>query len=431
MTMQLEINRLYDEANTLHTQAKGILEEYKGKDLPTDKSAQVDSLLDQVEAKSAEAKRLERADEMDAKFNQPAKHLPFGGGDGSKAGSPISAETKALLRQAGFKSSVIDERFIDEREAKQAVANIQYWKGGLESVERKDLATSPAASGGYLVTDTQRSELLQQEDPVSAMRRICRVLPQVPSGSVITPTQENDLTDATWTTEIKTGNEDTQKPFGGRVLTPKPLAKRVKISNTELRAGRLIDIEGWIFERMGVRFGIPEEYAYINGPGVNGPLGLLKAQGISTSTTAASNTLAADDIINWAYGLKSGYAQRAKILTNRTFIRKVRLLKDTTNQYLWQPGLSSGNPAKILDWEYELSDQYPTGLDGSDAYKDNELIATIGDFKYFWIVDSLMLSIKRLDELYAETDQTGYIGRKESDGMPVLAEAFSHLKVKA
>ena len=59
------------------------------------------------------------------------------------------------------------------------------------------------------------------------------------------------------------------------------------------------------------------------------------------------------------------------------------------------------------------------------------MIATIGDFQYYWIVDSLNLSIKRLDELYAETDQTGFIGRKEADGMPVSNEAFYHLKVKA
>jgi HK97 family phage major capsid protein len=58
-------------------------------------------------------------------------------------------------------------------------------------------------------------------------------------------------------------------------------------------------------------------------------------------------------------------------------------------------------------------------------------VATIGNFQYYWIVDSLNLSIQRVNELYLETDQTGFIGRKETDGMPVLAEAFIHLKIKA
>jgi hypothetical protein len=34
-------------------------------------------------------------------------------------------------------------------------------------------------------------------------------------------------------------------------------------------------------------------------------------------------------------------------------------------------------------------------------------------------------------ELYAETNQVGYIGRMEVDGMPVLEEAFSRLIMHA
>lgn len=428
--MKIKIKRLYDEANQLHVRAKAILDEFKEKDMPGDKAKEVDDLLDQVEAKTAEAKRLERAAGMDDTFNQPNTQLPLGGGQDGKSGG-ISAETKSLLRKEGFKSDVIDERFFDDAEAKRHLASLQYFKGGLDGVDRKDLQTSPASSGGYLVTDTQRSELLEKAAPVSAMRRIARILPSIPGGSSITPTEENELTDAEWTTEVKTGSKNEIKPFGGRVLSPKPLAKRILISDTELRAGRLIDIEGWINTRMGRRFGVPQENAFINGKGVNSPMGLLSWTSIPKYTTAVSNVLAADDIVNWAYSLPAAYAATARILTNRAFLRKVRLLKDQNNQYLWQPGLSAGHPSTILDWAYELSDQYPTGLDANDAYKDNELIATIGDFQYYWIVDSLNLSIKRLDELYAETNQVGFIGRLETDGMPVSNEAFYHLKVKA
>jgi len=35
-----------------------------------------------------------------------------------------------------------------------------------------------------------------------------------------------------------------------------------------------------------------------------------------------------------------------------------------------------------------------------------------------------------LDELYAETDQTGFILRYEVDAMPTLAAAFKRLKLK-
>ena len=38
------------------------------------------------------------------------------------------------------------------------------------------------------------------------------------------------------------------------------------------------------------------------------------------------------------------------------------------------------------------------------------------------------MELQRLAELYAETNQIGFIGRQEVDGMPVLEEAFARLK---
>ena len=37
------------------------------------------------------------------------------------------------------------------------------------------------------------------------------------------------------------------------------------------------------------------------------------------------------------------------------------------------------------------------------------------------------MQVQRLVELYAATNQVGFIGRLETDGMPVLEEAFSRV----
>jgi hypothetical protein len=39
------------------------------------------------------------------------------------------------------------------------------------------------------------------------------------------------------------------------------------------------------------------------------------------------------------------------------------------------------------------------------------------------------MQIQRLDELYATTNQVGFISRLESDAMPVLEEAFVRVKL--
>ena len=53
----------------------------------------------------------------------------------------------------------------------------------------------------------------------------------------------------------------------------------------------------------------------------------------------------------------------------------------------------------------------------------------LGDFSYYHTADALDFGIQRVSELYAETNQTGFIGRLETDGMPVLEEAFVRVKL--
>jgi HK97 family phage major capsid protein len=55
-------------------------------------------------------------------------------------------------------------------------------------------------------------------------------------------------------------------------------------------------------------------------------------------------------------------------------------------------------------------------------------VGMLGDFSYYWIADADTFAVQRLMELYALTNQVGLIGRLETDGMPVLEEAFARLK---
>ena len=53
----------------------------------------------------------------------------------------------------------------------------------------------------------------------------------------------------------------------------------------------------------------------------------------------------------------------------------------------------------------------------------------LADWRFYWIADALDMTVQRLVELYARSNQIGFIGRKETDGMPVLAEAFARVKM--
>ena len=432
-----EIKRLYDEAGRDHQAATAIVNEYAGRDLPAEKAEEVDRLLDSVESRTEQAKRLERASAQDSFLNDPATRREFFREQEKKVKVMLNGRELGPEEIAEFKSAVSFGAFMDfgdgsYQEYKRAF-NAYLRKGTtpLSAAQLKALSVGEATAGGYLVQDTELNILITKARQSSVMRRISNVLPQVPSGALIAPTEESIFSDPSWTNEIAFGNEDAVKPFGGRYLQPHPLAKLVKVSNTFLRLPNF-DVPAYVAERLGYKFGVAEENGFVNGTGVQQPLGIKNTAGLPTYTTAGSNAVAGDDLINWVYSLPAAYAANARILCNRALIRKVRTLKNVVDgQYIWQPGLSAGAPSTLLDTPYETSDSFDDGLDASDVFEDNAVVGIIGDWSYFWIVDAMGMTVQRLNELYAATNQTGFIGRKEADGMAILAEAFYALKIKA
>jgi HK97 family phage major capsid protein len=51
-------------------------------------------------------------------------------------------------------------------------------------------------------------------------------------------------------------------------------------------------------------------------------------------------------------------------------------------------------------------------------------VLLFGDFSYYWIADRQSRTLKRLNELYAVTDQVGFIGTQRVDGKLILPEAM-------
>jgi HK97 family phage major capsid protein len=107
---------------------------------------------------------------------------------------------------------------------------------------------------------------------------------------------------------------------------------------------------------------------------------------------------------------------------HRDAIKQIRKLKDGNGQYLWTPGLS-GTPDMICEVPFIMSEYAP------NTFTSGLYVGIIGDFTYYWIAEALGMQMKRLNELYAETNQVGFIGRMEVDGMPVLEEAFVRVKL--
>jgi HK97 family phage major capsid protein len=304
-------------------------------------------------------------------------------------------------------------------------------RGGMAAfgpTEHRALQADIDNVGGYLRAPQQMLDgLIKFVDDNTAIRPLATVIQVTGAESLGAPSLDTDPDDGNWTSEIQTGSEDSAMRFGKRELHPHPLAKRIKVSAKLLRLASRA--EGLVRDRLGYKFAITEDKAFLTGTGVNQPLGVFtaSAMGISTSRdvqTGSATDITADALIDAKYALKEQYMRSPKTrwLLHRDFVKRVRKLKDSQNQYLWQPGLQGGQPDRLLDVPIVMSEYVP------NTFTTAKYVGAIGDFSYYWIADAMALSIQRLVELYAETNQIGFIGRMEVDGMPVLEEAFVRLK---
>ncbi|MDD4688329.1 MAG: phage major capsid protein, partial [Eubacteriales bacterium] len=141
-------------------------------------------------------------------------------------------------------------------------------------------------------------------------------------------------------------------------------------------------------------------------------------------TVTSPTAITADDIIDIYHALRQVYRNRAVFVTNDATVKAIRKLKDTNGQYLWQPSLKEGDPDMLLGRRIYTSTFVPEMAAGAKAL-------AFGDFSYYWIADRQGRIFQRLNELYAVTNQVGFIATQRLDGKLILPEAVKVLQMAA
>lgn len=300
---------------------------------------------------------------------------------------------------------------------------------GYRTPEMRALIAGSDQHGGMVTAPRQvAAGLLKRLDEMFWLREIATVHQLTKADSLGITSLEDDLDDAEWTSELRTGSDDDNLSFGGRELNPVPLAKRLKVSETLLRRS-VIPLEKLLMDRLAHKFSRTQEKAYLLGDGKKKPLGMFVASnnGISTSRDVATGNTTTevkfDGLINAKYTLKPKYWTKASWLFNGDVVKQIVKLKNNDGNYIWRESVKDGEPDTILGRPVRISEFAP------NAMTAGSYVGLFGDYSFYHIATALDLNIKRLNELYAETNRIGFIGRLEEDAMPVLEEAFVRIQL--
>jgi HK97 family phage major capsid protein len=428
----MALKDLLQKRNALVEKARAINDaaEKEGRALTDEESRNFDQAMADATALKTQIDRAQRLRE--AELEVAAEGGAADAEDGEARGGRPAGAPEARTIGAGRFALRLDDVPAEQRSMIEARASDRYnaaFRSWLRTGDReaRALDAQSGPGGAFVVAPVQFAQRL-----IQAMDDICWIRPLatvelVPSAlSLGIPSLDADPADDDWTSELATGAEDSAMKFGNRELKPYPLAKRLKVSNRLLRIASL-DVEGLVTKRLSYKTAIPEEKAFLTGDGANKPLGVFTASnnGIPTTRDVSSgNTTTAftyDGLVNAKYALKGPYQAKAKWLFHRDGISALAKLKDSQNRPLWQPAIQLGQPDMLLGIPVLMSEYVP------NVFTTGKYVGAIADWSFYNIADALDIQIQRLNELYAETNQTGFIVRKETDGMPVLAEAFARV----
>ncbi len=382
-------------------EAKKLLDKHDGGMMDGEALEAYERMEADIDKMGREIEALERAEALEAKLKEPTSEPIIGNPSGSKTKNRATATDE--YKNTFWAAMRTPMMMMDMKNIKNA------------------LQVGTDSEGGYLVPDEFEQTIIDGLKENNIMRGISRII-QTSSGDRKIPVVASHGT-AAWTAEeaLITESDDA---FGQITLSAYKLATLIKISN-ELLNDSVFDIETYIANEFSRRIGSAEEEAFLTGDGSNKPTGIFASSGGGeVGVTAASGTaITFDEIYDLYYSLKGVYRRNATWIMNDTTVKAIRKLKDGNGQYLWQPA-GMGTPDTLLNVPILTSSYVP------EISSSNTPIA-FGDFSYYWIADRQGTTLKRLNELYAANDQTGFIATERVDGKLVLPEAVKILKMGA
>lgn len=284
------------------------------------------------------------------------------------------------------------------------------------------------SEGGYLVPEEFETRLVEGLATMDPIRAGATVIRTASERHIPVETDEGDF--GYIAEEGAYGEDD---PVFGRVtLGAHKVGGIVKVSE-ELLQDNFFDLEAYLSRLALRRYNRTEQSSFANGDGNGMPLGLFATASVAgvnitgtTGAVSATPVITTDNIIDTFHGLARAYRDNAAWITSDTLVKMLRKLKDSENQYLWQPGLQAGQPDRLLNRPVFVSDGAPVPVVASATVIGRSIM--FGDLSYYYIVDRLGLTLQRLNELYAANGQVGFKFMRRHEGKLVDARAFTFFR---
>ncbi len=329
--------------------------------------------------------------------------------------SPTDGERKQAVEAAG---KALEAKARDPREQRSAA-----------------VVTSTGAAGGYALPEILERNIARLSVDISPIRAIATV-------RTVGGTDYKELFDINgagfeWLGETDTRNQ-TNTPDLAEVAPTFGMASAKPQASEESLDDLFFDVENWLTMSAAEALAQGEGAAFVSGNSTKKPTGFLAgptpvstgdaSRAFGTLQYIASGQAAAmptslDTMYDLVYSLRARYRANARWVTSKLVLAALRKYKDTTNQYLWQPAVSAGEPSSFMGYPVTEAEDMP-------AVAANAFPLAFGDFREGYLIcDRVGMRITR-DEITTPGYVKFYI-RKRVGGKLRNTQAIKLLKIAA
>lgn len=304
-----------------------------------------------------------------------------------------------------------DKMSPEVKEYKEAL--VSYLRKGkmdnLETLHTKAMSVNSDPNGGYLVTPDSSGQIVQKIFESTPWRRYCAV--QTISTDALEGMEDRDEVSTGWVSEIGTRSETDTPEIGKWRIEVHEMYAEPRVTQ-KLLDDAAVDVEAWLNGKVSDKFARVQNDVFVNGNGVGKPRGFTtyttaatadssRAWGVLEHVATGNNgdfasTNPADKVFDLVYAMKAAYRNGAAFAAPRAVVAKMRKFKGTTNyDYLWQPSIQEGQPARLMGFPIIESEDMP-------ALATDSLSLAFGNLKRaYQIVDRQGIRVLR-DNLTAK-----------------------------
>lgn len=442
----MKLAELTEKRNSIGRELRELLliPSKESRDFTTEEKAKKDKLNEAFNAAHAEVQRVketeERSRELENIMGEPDgdpnvglgdfKHKP---GEDRSGKPPESAEQRMkrqLLATQGWLAAPTREGPTDEQRAAMKAVGIRESQKEIAfdiaptheirslqienrrrmlGLESRAMSAESGASGGGFIAETFVRQLELAKLAHGGVLQACDIMTTATGERMMWPTADDTSNQGEQIDENESVETEANPTVAGMWLDSYDFSsKMVKVPHKLLRDS-VFDFASILAPMLGERLGRILNTKFTTGTGSGQPKGIVTAATLGVTANSTNPTW--DELLDLIYSVPAAYrGDMPGFMFHDTFVQYLQTLKDGEGRPLWLPDPNGGPPARVRNYPYFIN------FEMASARTSGAKIALFGNLKSYKVRRVGSMTLRRIDELYANKNQVAFIAFESADG---------------